>query len=158
MTEPPHQRIEITFGNALQIVETDAPRGYSILKITHQGFIIEVEGDAMYTLPVDHYVRMEISYVDAAGNAATVDGDVSWVCSDDTVAHLDVDASDSSIVRVTPLKVGQVQIVATADADLGEGIRELKTPCDIEIVAGEAVAGTISPIGEPVPMGATKKK
>jgi hypothetical protein len=40
-----------------------------------------------------------------------------------------------------------VQITATADADLGAGVRNLVTVCDITIVAGEAVAGTIAPIG-----------
>ena len=158
MNEPPHQRIEITFGNALQITEAETPQGCSVLQITYQGFTIIVEGDAMYTLPVTHYVRMEISYVDAGGNPATIDGEVAWACSDEAIAHLDVDASDTSIVRVTPLKVGQVQITATADADLGAGVRSLITTCDIEIVAGEAVAGTISPIGEPVPMTASRKK
>ena len=43
-------------------------------------------------------------------------------------------------------------MTATADADLGEGVRRLTTVCDIEVVAGEAVSGTIQPVGEPEPV------
>jgi hypothetical protein len=48
--------------------------------------------------------------------------------------------------------VGQAQVTATCDADLGDGVRELITLCDIEVVGGEAVAGTIQPVGEPDPL------
>jgi len=59
---------------------------------------------------------------------------------------------DSTIVTVVPVgPTGQIQITATADADLGAGVRNLVTVCDIQIVAGEAVAGTISPVGAPTP-------
>lgn len=123
------------------------------MKITYEGFTITAEGSVMYTLPVDHTVLMEVAYEDASGNPATVDGDVNWKSSDISIATADVDGSDSMIVKVTPAgKLGQVQITATADADLGGGTRALITTADIEIVAGEAVAGTITPVGEPEPV------
>lgn len=107
-----------------------------------------------YTLAVGTQVHVQVSYVDAAGNPATIDGDVSWSSSDETIATVMADAGDSTkaIVRAVG-KLGQAQITATADADLGEGVRALITPMDVEIVAGEAVAGTIAPVGgaEPIP-------
>jgi hypothetical protein len=147
------QRIEIAFVTPLQVMEVAEPQqGGSILTIKYLGFTITVEGDhVMYTLPVDKQVEMQVTYVDAEGNAAEVDGEVIWASSDDDIATVKVSASDSTIVTVVPVgAVGQCQITATADADLGQGVRNLITVCDLEIVAGEAVAGSIQPLGEPV--------
>jgi hypothetical protein len=41
---------------------------------------------------------------------------------------------------------------ATADADLGDGVRELNTLLDVTLVAGEAVTGTINVVGDPQPI------
>jgi hypothetical protein len=147
-------RLEIVFANPLQVTEVDPPVAIrSLMTVRFNEFSITAEGNVMYTLPVDHTVQMKVAYVDAKGNPATIDGDVSWASSDEAIATVSVDSADSSIVRVTPAAVGQVQITAACDADLGAGVRELITIADISIVAGEAVAGTISPVGEPEPAG-----
>jgi hypothetical protein len=117
------------------------------------GFTVIAKGDIMYTLGADHMVTMQVSYVDAAGNPAAVDGGVTWTASDDTLIRLDVDTADSTICMATPAgPVGQVQVTASADADLGSGVKTLVTNADIQIVAGEAVAGTIQPVGDPQPI------
>lgn len=147
------QRIEIAFVTPLQIVSTPPPIRVR-LTTTYAGFVITTEGDkAMYTLPADHYVKMQVAYVDAAGNPATVDGPVVWQASDEGIVRVSTDADDSTICTVEPLgPLGQVQVIATADADLGTGRRALITTIDIDIVSGEAVAGTIAPVGESVPL------
>jgi hypothetical protein len=154
--DPPHQRLDITlsFGNTLKIMEvSEEPQGYSEITIVFDRFIIKAKGDVMYTLPVDKLVNMKVAYVDAGGNPATVDGAVSWQSSDDNIVTVAVDSGDSTMCRVTPVgATGQVQVTATADADLGTGVRQLITVCDITVVAGEAVAGTIEPVGEPQPI------
>jgi len=107
-----------------------------------------------YSLAVGMQVHVKVSYVDAAGNPAVVDGDVTWSSSDDTVAAVFVSSNDSTEAVIRPVgPVGQVQILATADADLGAGVRELVTPMDVTIVAGEAMSGAIEPTGpaEPIP-------
>jgi hypothetical protein len=107
----------------------------------------------MYTLPVDHLVKMQVAYTDAAGNPAKVDGAVAWATSDTAIATVQADQGDSTICTVTPAgKAGQVQVTATADADLGQGVRQLITTADIDVVAGEAVAGSMQPLGEPEPI------
>jgi hypothetical protein len=150
------QRIEIAFVTPLRIVEEPEPpsSGKQVMIIEYEQFEIIVEGDrVMYNLPVDHLVTMEVSYVDTGGNPATVDGAVAWACSDVTMLTLSIDPSDSAIVTVTPVgPIGQVQVTATADADLGAGVRNIITVADIEIVAGEAVAGSIQPMGEAQPI------
>jgi len=126
-----HQRIEISFTSPLKIVQVEEPpQILAVLSITYG----------------------RITIVDAEGNPAKVDGPITWASSDETLAEVEVDSVDSSIVTVTPVgPTGQVQITATADADLGDGVRELITVCDISLVAGEAVAGTIQPVGAPFP-------
>jgi hypothetical protein len=150
------QRLEIVFTNPLRIVEeVEEPSvGKQLMTIEYEQFSIIVEGDhVMYTLPVDHQVAMEVTYVDANNNPAKVDGAVGWVSSDTTIATVTVDSQDSAICSVVPVgKAGQVQVTATADADLGAGVRSLVTICDIEVVAGEAVAGSIQPLGEAQPI------
>lgn len=108
----------------------------------------------MYTLSADMAVKMQVSYVDASNNPATVDGPVQWSSSDSTIATVAVDPNDSTIVTVSPVgPVGQVQVTAIADADLGAGVTNLTTISDISIVAGQAVTGSIEPVGSPFPKG-----
>ena len=150
------QRVEIVFVNPLKIMEVaEESLGQTQITLTFGQFTITAEGNhVMYKLPVDHSVKMQVSYVDAHGNAATIDGDVTWDTSDASVIAVTVDPADSTICSATPAgSLGQAQVTATCDADLGAGVRELITLCDIEVVGGEAVAGTIQPVGEPVPTG-----
>lgn len=151
------QRVEIVFGNVLKIMEVaEEPRvlGHQLLTVQFGQFVITLKGDhVMYNLPVDHTVRMQVAYTDAAGNPATVDGDVEWFPANPEIAKIEVDPSDGTICKVIPVALGRTQVSAKADADLGEGVRELLTICDIMIVAGEAVAGSIQPVGEQEPIG-----
>lgn len=149
------QRVEIVFGNTLKIMEVaEQPLGQQQITLAFGPFVITAEGNhVMYTLPVDHTVLMQVAYVDAKGNPATIDGDVSWSSSDPSIISVIVDGEDSTICRATPVgSVGQAQVTARCDADLGDGVRELLTLCDIEVIGGEAVAGTIQPLGEPEPV------
>jgi hypothetical protein len=149
-------QLEISFGTPLRVVvETAAPQAIvPWLTIWFENFKLTAKGgEVMYTLPVDHSVSMQVAYVDAAGNPATVDGKVNWQTSDPTIANVAASSEDSTIVEVTPGgTLGQAQISARVDADLGQGVRLLITTCDIEVVAGEAVSGTITPLGEPEPI------
>lgn len=149
------QRLEIVFTNALQVVSVPQLQvGTQRVTIYYDAFSLTVEGDyLMYTLPVDHKVQMKVAYEDSAGNPAVVDGPVVWSSSDINVITVSVDAADSSICTVLPVgPLGQAQVVATADADLGAGVRQVITTADIEIVAGEAVIGTINPVGPAEPV------
>jgi hypothetical protein len=150
-------RVEIAFTTPLQVMEVPAPApalGHIEIKLTFEQFSIIFEGThAMYTLPVDHTVLMQVAYVDAKGNPATIDGEVSWQSSDDSIISVQVDPEDSTVCRAMPTgSIGQAQVTAICDADIGDGSRELITLCDIEVVGGEAVSGSIQPMGEPQPI------
>ena len=152
-------KLEIHFATPLTVTHLfeAAPQIFSRLTIKYQGFTITAQGDVMYNISVDNFVEMQVSYVDRGGNPATIDGLVGWSVSDPTILSITIDATDSTIVTVTPLgPLGNVQLTATADADLGAGTRNLVTLCDITIVSGEAVAGTIEPVGSPSPIPSSK--
>lgn len=146
--------VAFKLGGTLEII-TEPSKAGCFVTLCYGAFTITARGNDMaYTLAVDMQVHAQVSYVDAGGNPAKVDGDVRWNSSDDSIATVTVDSADSAKALVrTAGKVGQVQITATADADLGEGVRPLVTPMDVEVVAGEAVSGTITPVGsaEPIP-------
>jgi hypothetical protein len=145
--------VQFQLGGTLKFV-TEEESGYALLTIKYDGFTITARGDNMaYVLPNDKFIAVAVAYVDAKGNAAQVDGDVTWDSSDENIVTVEVDAADSTQAKVIPTgQVGQAQVSVTADADLGSGIREIITTADIQVVAGEAVAGTISPVGEPQPI------
>ena len=96
---------------------------------------------------------MEVAYVDADNNPATVDGAVTWASSNEAIATVvSIGPTAAMIAATRGGSLGTAQITATADADLGSGTRELLTTFDVTVVAGEAVSGTISPTGAPTPI------
>jgi len=128
-------------------------QGHVVVTLRYKDFTLTAKGENMaYTLPVDNVVNVKVSYVDSHGNPAVVDGAVDWASSDETIARVEASADDTTDASVEAQgKAGQCQITATADADLGSGVRELVTMMDVTVVAGEAVAGRIEPVGEPIP-------
>jgi hypothetical protein len=104
-----------------------------------------------YNMPVQTQVDVQVAYEDKGGNPAAIDGEVSWTSSNDAVVS--VHSLGPDIANVMAMStLGTAQVTAHADADLGTGVRTLLTLLDVTVVAGEAVAGTISPIGTPGPI------
>jgi len=148
-------KLEISFGSPLRVIveQEKPPEIFACLTLDLGPYSVTAGDDVMLTMPVRFGVGLIVSYVDAGGNPATVDGDVSWTSSDENIATVQVDAGDSKKCRVVAGDtLGQAQVTATADADLGEGMRELTCFLDVKVIAGEAVAGTISPDGTPEPV------
>jgi len=146
--------ITLTLGGSVELVLTQPKQGTCFVTVTYDGFRITAKGEDMaYTLAVDHKIKVQVAYVDAAGNPATVDGDVTWDVEPDNLLSIEVDPDDSTMATVTPKGgVGNGQVTATADADLGAGRKNIVTLMDVTLVAGEAVAGTITPVGEATPI------
>lgn len=157
------KQVSVSFATPLQLIVQQTPppepsKAGVWVESTCDGLTVKGMAPIMYTLPNDKSVQLKITYVDAKGNPAKVDGDVEWTSSDEDICGI-ATTGDSTLVTLIPgSKVGQCQIKATADADLGEGVKEIITPFDLEVVAGSAVAGTITPTGEPQPIPVGKAK
>jgi hypothetical protein len=143
----------LTYGCWFYSDEKPAPRRRlkSRFTVHLNGATLTFTGDFSMLLPIDkQLLGCTISYVDAAGNAALVDGDPVWATDRPDLLSL-VPAEGGmgcDIIPVGPL--GSAQITVTADADLGEGMKEILTLGTIECVAGEAVGGVIN-FPEPTP-------
>jgi hypothetical protein len=148
--------INIVFGGkvelALALLPAPGPTGDVVVTVRYQHFTATAKGNHMsYQLPNDKLIVVKVSYVDAKGNPASVDGDVVWDTSNNSVATIEPDQLDSAQCKIIAGGLGTAQVSATADADLGDGVREIVTTLDVTVIAGEAVAGTISPVGEAQP-------
>jgi hypothetical protein len=147
--------LTVTLGGAVELLLRPPPPDWDcIISARFEGFTATAKGKQMaYTLPSGNQVQVRVEYVDANGHPATVDGDVRWDTSAANVAAVTVDSGDSNVATIaSATDLGTAQISATADADLGSGVRELVCTLDVTVVAGEAVAGTISPTGESTPI------
>lgn len=97
----------------------------------------------MFTIPADKTANGTVSYVDAKGNPAQVEGAPVWSSSDPSIVDV-VPSVDGFSATVTPGAVGVAQIKVEADADLGAGVVPVVGLVDVEVVAGQAVAGNVS--------------
>jgi hypothetical protein len=145
--------LKLHFVNPLRLVFETSRSAVRVSSLV-DGVLITTEQNRMaYTLPDDKHVFVQIAYVDAKGNPAAIDGDVTWASSDQMICNVGVMAGDSTKADLLPgTNLGQAQITASADADLGAGTTTLLTTFDVTVVAGSAVSGTITPQGDPQPI------
>lgn len=99
-------------------------------------------------LPDDKVVSASVSFTDAKGNAAKVDGVPAWSVDPAGVVDLAVAADGLSAVVSPSGPLGSAQISVVADADLGSGVVPLTLLGTVEVVAGTAVSGAVN-FGEP---------
>jgi hypothetical protein len=115
--------------------------------INHNGVI--THNVTMLALQNDQQVTASIQPVDAKGNPAKVDGAPTWSSSSEDVAIVQA-AADGLSAIIAGVDIGTCQINVQADADLGEGTTALTGTLDVEVVAGSAVALSIT-TGTPEP-------
>lgn len=101
------------------------------------------KGTIMFSLPDDQTANAAVAYVDTKNQPAKVDGAPMWSSSDDNVLTVAA-ASDGMSAVVTPVNVGTAQVKVEADADLGAGLVPIVSLVDVDVVAGQAVAGNVS--------------
>lgn len=149
-----------------QLVVVPAPEPPATLPISGRviarfdGITVTGYAPMAYTLPDDKMINVEIEWIDARGHPAQVDGDTTWTTSDAMIANVGVLAGDSTKAEIIPgANLGQAQITATADADVGQGVQNVMATLDVSVVAGSAVAGSIKVAGDPQPFpGGTPRR
>ena len=105
------------------------------------------------TLTSVQQAALSISAVDAKGNPAPVEN-VVYTGSDPNILVVRADPADETKATVLARTVGTAQVTVKADADIGEGEKELMGLLDVEVVAAEAVALSITagtPEDQPAP-------
>jgi hypothetical protein len=137
-------KLGISFLTPLVVQHVRQEPGYrAIFTFTLGRFVFKGENMAN-TMQAGTSANLAIEWVDEFGNAAAVDGPTTWASSNETVLTLEVAADSNSAVCTSVGPIGPVQVQATADADLGTGIKSITATCDINVIAGEASGGTIS--------------
>lgn len=97
-------------------------------------------------MQVGSYATVSVEWKDAGGNIVGVEkGTVKWASSDPATVECTVSTGNPAIANLhAPGPVGKVQIHATADADLGQGVKTVTATYDVEVIEGEAVGGEIT--------------
>lgn len=97
------------------------------------------------TMQTKTYATVSVEWEDSGGNVVKVDGPTKWESSNPSVLQVTVASGNPQIANLfAPGPVGTVQINATADADLGEGVKAVTATIDVQVISGEAVGGEIT--------------
>ena len=91
----------------------------------------------MILLTNEQKVKLTLAPKTQLGNPASLDGIPVWNTSDSNVATLDV-SPDGLSAYVISNNPGVSQISAICDGDLGDGVRELSSAVDVQVVLAEA--------------------
>lgn len=140
-------------GNILQVVNEIKAGSNPVAPASVIEFYALIDGTkrkvtSMF-LAADKKLPLSLEIKDAAGNPAKVDGIPQFALSDESAGSLEVAADGMSALFTPSGKAVAFKIQAKADADLGEGVKEIVGELDVEVLSGEAVfVGIVA--GEPV--------
>ena len=84
-----------------------------------------------------------VQWLKPNGDPGIVDGPTKFTNSAPELAEMVVEEDGLSVV-ITLLKAGDVQFVAEADADLGEGVRPVMAIANVRIIPQEVTTGLFS--------------
>lgn len=94
-------------------------------------------------MKIDEVADLAVAFKDRQGNLAKVDGIPQWALTDAALGTLAV-AEDGLSAVFAPVAVGLLKVQVKADADLGEGVKEIIGELEIDISALEAEKVEIS--------------
>lgn len=117
-----------------------------VIKYRGATFMLSNEANKMskatpVILPFDARLKLAlgVSPTDIGGHPAQIDGVVQYFSSDLNKAKVEVNP-DGSVDVIPTRDLGPVQIGASADADLGDGITTISGFLNVEVVSGKAVS------------------
>src|SRR5262252_1529868 len=141
--------VGISFETPLRVILETAPPAPVEPRaiITLQFAENTIKGESMSaSMRVGTYATVSVEWTDKGGNTVGVEhGTVNWASSDPTICTVTPSTGNPAIANLyAPGKIGTVQIHATGDADLGEGVKNVTATLAVEVISGEAVAGEIT--------------
>lgn len=78
-------------------------------------------------------VDVNVTFTDNLGRPVEIDGTPSWQVNDETIATIEVAEDGRSAIVRSVGAVGRTFVTVTADAELGEGTREVSASFDVEV-------------------------
>jgi len=87
-------------------------------------------------------VPVTVRYLDANGRTVSVDGPPVWEVNDETLVAVEVAPDGLSAVVRSRGPVGSTFVTVTADAEIGDGTRELVGTFEVEVFEIGAVSVT----------------
>lgn len=140
--------VGIKFLNALTIQVVQQPPAtpdYRGIFTFTTGWYTSTGENMSNTMQTGTYATLSVQWVDQGGQPAKVDGPTTWATSDASICTIEVSTGNPLIANVHSLgPIGPVQFQATADADMGQGVRNITATCDVSVIGGEAYAGEIN--------------
>jgi hypothetical protein len=90
-------------------------------------------------------VTLTAAFTNSRGQPADVEGTPAW-STDNTDALTLVPAADglTCLVKAAGPLTDLAKVTCTGDADLGDGVAEVKLSHDIKVVAAQATTGTVT--------------
>ncbi len=110
---------------------------------------LQLGSDLMIGMTTEEKVPVQVAFTTKHGKPATVDGKPIWASTDESVATVTGVSEDGLTAFVESAGPGVCQVTCKADADLGEGVREITLTAGVEVRDAEAEGGEIMG-GEPV--------
>jgi hypothetical protein len=90
-------------------------------------------------LTIDQKALVSLAITDRAGNAAVIDGTPTWETSNSDFADVEPAEDGMSAFIVAGEDADEVAVVTVrADADMGEGVREIIGTLEVQVVSGSA--------------------
>lgn len=102
-----------------------------IVQVAGESFILEPNTMKKFSLSTAA-ILLSLSGLSLAGVQAAVDGAITVVSSDESV--LKVTHQDDGLFRVDFIAPGKATLTASADADLTDGVKNIFSTWDIEII------------------------
>ena len=138
-------QLEISFGSPLVVIHTQC---VSLVRaaftLTSDNYSVTGENMAA-TMSAGSRATVSVEWKDTGGRPVKVDGPTKWVSSVPATVQIEPSTGNPQIANLfAPGAIGNSQIQATADADLGDGQKAVTATLDITVIAGEAVGGDIT--------------
>jgi hypothetical protein len=104
----------------------------------------------MATINTEQKVQYTISPTTDEGNPARIDGIPQWESSDTNIVTVAPAGDGMSCMAISGTVEGSATVTVTADADLGQGVRNITESQEVRVTLAEASKLGLKP-GEPQP-------
>jgi hypothetical protein len=140
-------KVEMSFATPLRVIfaqQESGPGSRALFTFSFASYTFKGEFMSA-TMQVGTYATVSVEWKDKGGNVVGVEkGTAKWQSSDPATVQCEQATGNPQIANLyAPGPIGKVQVQASGDADLGEGVKTVTATIDVEVISGEAVSGEI---------------